>query len=90
MATFRRRRDSDRTRNQSRPEKDHIKVHGKLVNTKLQNRNAYILVNKPKGYLSSAADPEGRKLVVDLVKGYGRLHPVGHLVRHQRLDHPDE
>ncbi|HQZ97833.1 MAG TPA: S4 domain-containing protein, partial [Pyrinomonadaceae bacterium] len=48
------------------PEKDHIKVRGKLINSKLQNReNVYILVNKPKGYLSSAADPEGRKLVVD-------------------------
>ncbi len=62
------------------PEKDHIKVRGKLINTKLQNReHVYILLNKPKGYLSSAADPEGRKLVVDLVKGYGRLHPVGRL-----------
>lgn len=62
------------------PEKDHIKVRGKLINTKLQNRsNVYVLLNKPKGYLSSAADPEGRKLVVDLVKGHGRLHPVGRL-----------
>jgi 23S rRNA pseudouridine2605 synthase len=62
------------------PEKDHIKVRGKLINAKLKHReNVYILVNKPKGYLSSAADPEGRKLVVDLVKGYGRLHPVGRL-----------
>lgn len=62
------------------PDKDHIKVRGKLINTKLQNRsNVYILLNKPKGYLSSAADPEGRKLVVDLVKGHGRLHPVGRL-----------
>lgn len=62
------------------PEKDHIKVHGRLINTKLQNRsNVYVLVNKPKGYLSSAADPEGRKLVTDLVKGKGRLHPVGRL-----------
>jgi len=62
------------------PAKDHIKVRGKLINTKLQSRsNIYILLNKPKGYLSSAADPEGRKLVVDLVKGYGRLHPVGRL-----------
>lgn len=61
-------------------EKDHIKVRGKLINLKLQNReNAYILLNKPKGYLSSAADPEGRKLVTDLVKGYGKLHPVGRL-----------
>ena len=62
------------------PEKDHIKVRGRLINAKLQNRaNVYILLNKPKGYLSSAADPEGRKLVVDLVKGHGRLHPVGRL-----------
>ena len=62
------------------PDKDHIKVRGRLINTKLQNRsNIYILLNKPKGYLSSAADPEGRKLVTDLVKGRGRLHPVGRL-----------
>ncbi len=62
------------------PEKDHIKVRGRLINTKLANRaNIYVLLNKPKGYLSSAADPEGRKLVVDLVKGRGKLHPVGRL-----------
>lgn len=62
------------------PGKDHIKVRGKLINRALATReDAYILVNKPKGYLSSAADPEGRKLVVDLVKGHGKLHPVGRL-----------
>lgn len=62
------------------PEKDHIKVRGKLINAKIAGREkVYILLNKPKGYLSSAADPEGRKLVTDLVKGYGKLHPVGRL-----------
>lgn len=62
------------------PDRDHIKVSGKLVNPLLVNRKkTYILLNKPKGYLSSAADPEGRKLVTELVKGYGRLHPVGRL-----------
>jgi len=62
------------------PDKDHIKVRGKLINPLLGTReNVYILVNKPKGYLSSVSDPEGRKLVTDLVKGYGRLHPVGRL-----------
>ena len=62
------------------PDVDHIKVRGRLINTKLQNRsNVYVFVNKPKGYLSSAADPEGRKLVTDLVKGKGRLYPVGRL-----------
>ncbi|MCA1589591.1 MAG: rRNA pseudouridine synthase [Acidobacteria bacterium] len=62
------------------PEQDHIKVRGKLINAKIQHReNAYILLNKPKGYLSSVSDPEGRPLVTDLVRGYGRLHPVGRL-----------
>ena len=63
------------------PEKDHIKVRGKLINAKLTSakEKTYILLNKPKGYLSSAADPEKRPLVVDLVKGFGRLFPVGRL-----------
>ncbi|HQZ98474.1 MAG TPA: S4 domain-containing protein, partial [Pyrinomonadaceae bacterium] len=62
------------------PEKDHIKVRGKLINPRIASvKSHYVLVNKPKGYLSSAADPEGRKLVTDLVKGKGRLHPVGRL-----------
>ncbi len=62
------------------PETDHIKVRGKLINPKLQSQqHAYILLNKPKGVLSSASDPEGRTLVTDLVKGQGKLHPVGRL-----------
>jgi 23S rRNA pseudouridine2605 synthase len=61
-------------------EKDHIKVRGRLINTKLRSREkVYVLLNKPRGFLSSAADPEGRKLVTDLVKGHGKLHPVGRL-----------
>lgn len=63
------------------PEIDHIKINGKLINDKLGKReNVYILLYKPKGYLSSVADPEGRKLVVDLVpKRLGKLYPVGRL-----------
>jgi 23S rRNA pseudouridine2605 synthase len=63
------------------PEIDHIKVGGKLINPQLKTREkVYILLNKPKGYLSSAADPEGRKLVTHLIPhSYGRLHPVGRL-----------
>lgn len=59
---------------------DHIKVRGKLINPNLGKReNTYILLNKPKGYLSSVSDPEGRPVVTDLVKGKGKLHPVGRL-----------
>lgn len=62
------------------PETDHIKVRGKLINSKLKaQQHVYILLNKPKGVLSSVADPEGRTLVTDLIKGHGKLHPVGRL-----------
>jgi 23S rRNA pseudouridine2605 synthase len=63
------------------PDKDHIKVRGRLINPLLKNREKiYILLNKPRGYLSSAADPEGRPLVTQLVpEALGRVHPVGRL-----------
>jgi 23S rRNA pseudouridine2605 synthase len=62
-------------------EMDHIKVSGKLINARIAGREkVYVLLNKPKGYLSSAADPEGRKLVTDLAApALGKLHPVGRL-----------
>jgi pseudouridine synthase len=63
------------------PEKDHIKVRGKLINTKLTGprEHAYILLNKPKGYLSTSSDPDGRPTVTQLIKGFGRIYPVGRL-----------
>jgi pseudouridine synthase len=62
-------------------ERDHIKVRGKLINPLLAKREkVYVLLNKPKGYLSSVADPEGRPLVTELLPAsLGRLHPVGRL-----------
>jgi len=63
------------------PERDHIKVKGKLINPLLKTReNIYVLLNKPRGYLSSVADAEGRPLVIELLPpSLGRLHPVGRL-----------
>ncbi len=63
------------------PATDHIKVRGKLINTSLQKReNVYVLLNKPRGYLSSVSDPEGRPTVLDLLPAsLGRLYPVGRL-----------
>ncbi len=63
------------------PDKDHIKVNGKLINPQLQSReNVYVLLNKPKGYLSSVSDPEDRPLVTELLPpSLGKLHPVGRL-----------
>lgn len=40
----------------------------------------YLLLNKPKGYVTTARDPQGRPIVLDLVKEVGvRLFPVGRL-----------
>lgn len=63
------------------PEKDHIKVRGKLINPSLARREkVYVLLNKPRGYLSSASDPEGRPTVIELLPAsLGRLFPVGRL-----------
>lgn len=63
------------------PAKDHIKVRGKLINPSLAKREkVYVLLNKPKGYLSSVSDPEGRPLVTELLpQSLGKLHPVGRL-----------
>lgn len=63
------------------PEKDHIKVNGKLINPQLKGREkVYVLLYKPKGYLTSVSDPEGRPLVTELLPpALGRLYPVGRL-----------
>jgi 23S rRNA pseudouridine2605 synthase len=63
------------------PSRDHIKVRGRLINPSLNQREkVYILLNKPRGYLTSLADPEGRPLVTELLPAsLGRLHPVGRL-----------
>src|SRR3982750_3806453 len=63
------------------PERDHIKVRGRLINPLLNAREKiYVLLNKPRGYLTSLADPEKRPLVTELLPpSLGRLHPVGRL-----------
>jgi pseudouridine synthase len=63
------------------PAKDHIKVRGKLLNPLLKDRGkVYVLLNKPRGFLSSVSDDRGRPVVVELLpKSLGPLHPVGRL-----------
>src|SRR5919106_3602762 len=63
------------------PATDHIKVRGKLINPSLERREkVYVVLNKPRGYLSSVSDPEGRPTVMELLPAsLGRLYPVGRL-----------
>ena len=64
-------------------ERDHIRVNGKLLHG--AERHVYLLMNKPKGYVTTLRDPEGRPTVMDLLRGVGaRVYPVG------RLDYASE
>ncbi|NLK69771.1 MAG: rRNA pseudouridine synthase [Clostridiaceae bacterium] len=57
---------------------DNIEVDGKPI--KLESKKVYILLHKPKGYITSVSDPKGRKTVIDLIDGIEeRIYPVGRL-----------
>jgi 23S rRNA pseudouridine2605 synthase len=65
------------------PESDHVRVNGKLLQA--APRHIYLLLNKPKGYVTTMSDPEKRPTVMDLIRGIkGRVYPVG------RLDYASE
>ena len=83
-------------------EKDDVSVQGKKIT---MSRNlVYILLNKPKDFLTTTDDPQGRKTVMDIVKKatQERVYPIGRLDRNttgvllltndgqlaQKLSHP--
>jgi 23S rRNA pseudouridine2605 synthase len=59
--------------------KDEIKVNGKKVF--LAKNLVYILLNKPKDYITTTDDPQKRKTVIDLIRIKERIYPVGRLDR---------
>ena len=60
------------------PERDHIRVDGKLLHGAQKHR--YLMLNKPKGFVTTASDPEGRPTVMQFVERAGvRIFPVGRL-----------
>jgi 23S rRNA pseudouridine2605 synthase len=62
---------------------DDIRVDGCPVHRPA--RRVYLLVNKPRGYVTTRSDPEGRPTVLDLVPGlHDYVYPVG------RLDYDSE
>src|SRR5579859_2048109 len=65
------------------PERDHIRVDGKLLKKPQQFR--YFMLNKPKGVVTTVSDPEGRPTVMKFFARAGaRVFPVG------RLDYQSE
>lgn len=60
------------------PKKDLVTVRGKRINS--VSRNYYIMLHKPRGYVTTVSDELGRKTVMDLVSDIkARIYPVGRL-----------
>jgi pseudouridine synthase len=65
------------------PARDEIRVDGRRL--RFDARVRYILLNKPRGYVTTRHDPEGRPTVLDLLRGVSEyVYPVG------RLDYDSE
>jgi pseudouridine synthase len=57
-------------------EKDSVTLDGEKIKPK---KHIYILLNKPKGYITTISDDRNRRTVMDLVKSKERIYPVGRL-----------
>jgi 23S rRNA pseudouridine2605 synthase len=83
-------------------DQDEIKVNGKKLF--IRKNLVYILINKPKDYITTTEDPQGRKTVLDIIRNATpeRVYPIGRLDRNttgvllltndgelaQKLSHP--
>lgn len=56
---------------------DDIRVDGRRI--RLPERHLYLLLNKPRGYVTTRSDPERRKTVIDLIGVREYVYPVGRL-----------
>lgn len=65
------------------PGRDEIRVDGRLI--AFEHEKLYLLLHKPRGFVTTLSDPQGRPIVTDLLKGVTeRVYPVG------RLDYDSE
>jgi 23S rRNA pseudouridine2605 synthase len=65
------------------PDRDEIRLDGRLISC--ETERIYILLHKPRGYVTTLSDPQGRPIVTDLLSGVTeRVYPVG------RLDYDSE
>ncbi len=64
------------------PAKDVIVVDGERLMIPKKQEFVYIMLNKPRGYVTTSSDELGRKTVMDLLSGVNeRIYPVGRLDR---------
>lgn len=63
---------------QADPDTDRIEVDGRVIHVVAEK--CYLMLNKPRGYVTTLSDEKGRSTVAELVKGCGkRVYPVGRL-----------
>lgn len=63
------------------PSSDTVAYRGQNIRPQ-KRKFTYIMLNKPRGYISSVSDPDGRRCVTDLLDGVdARVYPVGRLDR---------
>ena len=59
---------------------DKVSIDGKNVRIVRKRQYLYLMLHKPRGYITTASDERGRKTVMDLVADVGRrVYPVGRL-----------
>lgn len=64
------------------PYNDKVVVSGKKVTTATKPKYFYIMLHKPRGYVTTMSDERGRKCVAELVRDIpARIYPVGRLDR---------
>lgn len=59
---------------------DLVTVKGEPVNA--EKHLTYIILNKPKDYITTTSDEKGRKTVMELIPIHSRVYPIGRLDRH--------
>ncbi len=57
------------------PSTDHVAINGRTIS--IEEKLVYIVLNKPKDYITTARDEKNRKTVYDLVHTRERIFPVG-------------
>lgn len=62
------------------PTSDVVEYNGRRILPREDKPHRYLMLNKPRGYVTTAKDEKGRQTVTDLVTGVGvRVYPVGRL-----------
>ena len=62
------------------PDTDRVEYRGKLIRPRATRAHTYLMLHKPRGYVTTLSDEKGRKTVADLIPAsVGRVYPIGRL-----------